>query len=131
MSGLRRAIKYFHSPLRIKWLPRHLVTPFDIRKCDEDEVLLFMAGAAKDRHAVERLKAKYKVGTAAELLPLIPKRHGRSLRSKLMDWLRRLEGSTPYEHYRHEVQMTKREERRRRHNGYVLSPLKHHRRIQW
>lgn len=105
--SILQAWRYFRIPSRIPPLPRDLITSFDIANCDEDELLILMSGKAKDRHAIKRLLEKYKVATAKELLALLPRRKPRSLRLRIMDWLRRAEGSYEHDPLRHQLKKPK------------------------
>lgn len=91
-------IEYFFA---WKWRPRiphHLVHPFDRTTASDDELLVMMAGRARDRQYIERLMKRHDVTTAAALLAKLPKRRGRpSLRERLDTLVMRLEGSQPYD----------------------------------
>jgi hypothetical protein len=117
MFILLKAFKYFHRSQPLPKLPRQLVTEFDPSCCSDDELIVFMAGAARDRHHVARLMRRYCVSTAAELLPLLPKTKPPSLRKRVLDWLRRLEGSTAYDPLAHSHNIQRRELKRELQGG--------------
>jgi hypothetical protein len=77
----------------MKRLPPDLITPFKIESVNEDYLLVLMAGKAKDPLGVKRRLEEYGVKTAAELLPLLPEPKRATLRTRVFNWLRRLEGS--------------------------------------
>lgn len=120
--SIRKAYRYFRIARRVAPLPRDLVTRFDILECDEDEILLILSGRVKDRHAIARLKERYGVTTALELLPLLPKRKPRSLQLRILDWLRRAEGS--YEHDPLRRQLRKEKKVKIRH-GITHTKMRH------
>lgn len=115
---------YFRRKKAIRRLPRDLVTPFDLRDANDDEILLMKASAAKDRHAVRRLLAHYKATSALEILPRLPAQRMISLKDKLLNWLRRLEGSSEHDPLRAELRRMNKNERYTIRHGYVETPLK-------
>lgn len=94
--SLRTAYKYFKTKKSVRRLPRDLITDFDVTALDDDELLLIMDGRVKDRHMIDRLRRQHGLQRAADLIPLLPRRKKTPLRKRIMDWLRRIEGS--YEH---------------------------------
>lgn len=95
--SIQHIIRYFRPPLpKIQRLPSELRSPFDwYDDASEDERLIMMTMRARSPQAVRRLMKAYGVDTAADLLPLLPKKRRPKLRERLKDWLMRLEGAKP------------------------------------
>jgi hypothetical protein len=68
----------------------------DVTQLDDDSRILIMAGLAKDELQAQRLMADYEAVTAWDVLTKLPNKKRRGLKHRLLDWLRRSEGS--YEH---------------------------------
>lgn len=82
---------------RIKRLPTHLVVAYDsARDIDEDTRLVMMALRSRDVMHVRLLETEYGK-TGIELLKALPKPQRKPLSERVLDFLRRLEGSLPYE----------------------------------
>lgn len=120
--SISKVYRYFKIARRVAPLPRDLVTRFDILECDEDEILLILSGRVKDRHAIARLKARYNVDSAIELLPLLPKRKPRPLKARILDWLRRAEGSYEHDPLRRQLRAAKKKNDR---HGITHTRMKH------
>jgi hypothetical protein len=118
------ARSYFRRKRTIRSLPRDLVTRYDLREANDDEIVLMKASAAKDRHAVKRLLAQYKASSALEILPHLPRQHVISMKDKLMNWLRRLEGSSEHDPLSAELRRMNRNEHYTIRHGYIETPLK-------
>lgn len=123
MSTVRNARAYFRRRKPIHRLPRDLVTPFDHSRLDENETLLLKAGAAKDRHGVRRLLQQYGTQRAIDILPHLPVRQVTALRTRIMNWLRRLEGSSEHDPLVAEIRRMNRSERYTIRHGYLETPL--------
>lgn len=115
---------YFRRKKRIKSLPRDLITKFDLSMATDDEVLLMKASAAKDRHAVQRLLAHYGATSALEIIPRLPVQRLTSFREKLLNWLRRLEGSSEHDPLNAAIRRMNRPDRYTIRHGYIETPLK-------
>lgn len=103
-------IKYFFGWTWRPRIPHHLVHPFDRTAASEDELLVMMAGRARDRTYIERLMRRHKASNAAELLARLPKRSGRpSVRERLDTLIMRLEGSQPYDPIRADLRQIRAE----------------------
>lgn len=68
----------------------------DVTRLDDDVRILIMARLAKDELQARKLMADYNAVTAWDVLSNLPPKQGKTLRARLMDWLRRSEGS--YDH---------------------------------
>jgi hypothetical protein len=84
-------------------IPHHLVNADEIAQANEDELLIFMAGKARDRHYIERMMRRYKAKNALELLARIPRRRRPSIQKRIRALIMRAEGSLPYDPIRKEV----------------------------
>lgn len=84
-------------------IPHHLVNPDEMANATEDELLIFMAGKARDPHYIERMMRRYKAKNALELLARIPKRKRPSIQKRIRALIMRWEGSLPYDPIRKEV----------------------------
>lgn len=96
-------IQYLFEWDRRPRIPTHLVTPFDIGAVSADELLVFKAGKARDRHYIERLMRKYKARNARELLLRIPRQRRPSIQKRIRALIMRWEGSLPYDPIRREL----------------------------
>lgn len=104
-------IKYFLHWDRRPRIPHHLVNRFDMTAVNEDELLILMAGKARDREYIERLMKRYQASTALELLQRLPKRKRPSIRDRFHALILRAEGSLPYDPLIREVRAIKAEAR--------------------
>lgn len=95
--------RYLKRSNRVKPISHELTTPYNPLDQSWDTLLVMMTARAKDPHAVERLKMKYGVDTAAALIPKLPPRRRISLRARLRTWLQRLEGSYAADPYKTEL----------------------------
>ena len=94
--SLKNVYRYFVVKLSpVGRLPTELVPDYDITAADPDDLLVMMTMKARSPAAVQRLKDKYGVKTAAELLPLLPKRKPPPIRERIRVWLMTLEGARP------------------------------------
>lgn len=100
------------------------MTRYDISQSTEDELLVYMATAAKDRHGVARLMRRYGVSTARDLLRRLPRKRRTPLKARLLRWLQRLEGSVPYDPWKHELAAARRDHKRRRRHGMAFVKMK-------
>lgn len=82
---------------RRRGLPAHLVTRFDMTDVSDDELLVFMAGRARDRAYVARLMKRHKAKDALELLSKLPTRKVPGLGYRIMTLFQRAFGATPYD----------------------------------
>lgn len=80
-------------------LENTLTSKYDRAAIGDDELLIMLAGVAKDPVEARRLMSEYEVANALELLKVIPKRQIH-WRRRLRSYLQSLEGSVtndPYE----------------------------------
>lgn len=85
----------FPKKNKIKYLSSELRSPIDGKQVKPEEVLMFMATAAKDRVGAQRVLSRYQVA-AYDVVPLLPRPRGQSLKDRLLAKLRRIEGSRKY-----------------------------------
>jgi hypothetical protein len=104
-------------------IPHHLVNPFEINQASEDELLIYMAGKARDRHYIERLKRKYKAKNAVELLDRLPKPKRTPLFQRMRSLIARWEGALPYDPMRREMHEIRRDAARTKVQGIRHSKL--------
>lgn len=121
------AVKYFRRKKPIRRLPRDLVTPFDLTRANEDEILLMKASAAKDRHAARRVLERYGAASALQVIPLLPKQYLMPLKRRLLNWLRRLEGSSEHDPLVTELRRMNQSERYTIRHGYLETPFEERR----
>lgn len=114
---------YFRRKKPIRRLPHDLVTPMDYATATDDESLLMKASAAKDRYGAARVLARYKATTALQVIPLLPKRKLMSFKEKLLNWLRRLEGSSEHDPLIKELRRLHTTERYTIRHGYIETPM--------
>lgn len=93
---LIREITFVHIREHLPHLPYHLVNPYSPDDVDDDARLILWSGKAKDPVAAKRLLEAAQARTALEL-DLKRPRPRANKRRRLLNWLRRLEGSTPTE----------------------------------
>lgn len=94
--SIRNAWKYFRPPLpKIERLPTEYSSRFDWNSATPDEQLVMMAGKARTPQAARLLMKKHGCTSAAQLLALLPRRKRPTLRSRIRDWLMRLQGARP------------------------------------
>lgn len=82
---------------RRRRLPSHFVTRFEVTDVTEDELLIFEAGRAKDRHYVRRLMRRYRAKDAIDLLSKLPRRRRPSVRGRMLALIQRALGVMPYD----------------------------------
>jgi len=95
-----KLITYFrHIKLadRLPPLPRGYSTEFDLRSVSDDETTLMRMSALRSPHSIERLKRRYGVSSAQELIDRLPKRHAARRGERLWPLLRRVFGTTRYD----------------------------------
>lgn len=126
--SVRQAKAYFRRKKPIKRLPRDLVTRYDPSSLTENDIILMKASAAKDRHAVTRLMTRHGVTNAAHILPHLPKQKLTRFRTKLLNWLRRLEGSSEHDPLERELALMHEGETFAIRHGYLETKLKSERR---
>lgn len=114
---------YFRRKKPIKRLPRDLVTPFDFTETTEDEALLMKASAAKDRHGVRRLLEHHRATSALQVIPLLKTRPLMPFKEKLLNWLRRLEGSSEHDPLIKELRRLNQKTTYTIRHGYLETPL--------
>ncbi len=93
MNAVSKLVKQLNKQHRIARLPTELINTYKVGEQDADTLLILMSAQARDPHAVQRLMQRYNVTSAAELIPLLPKRKRPNWKKRLLNWLRRLEGS--------------------------------------
>lgn len=76
-------------------IPRQLINPYDLRKANEDERLLMLAGYARSPDAARLLMKKRGIQSAAEMFRLYPKKRPNFLKRRVINLIRWAEG-----HYR-------------------------------
>jgi hypothetical protein len=91
-------------------IPHHLVNADEIGQANEDELLIFMAGKARDRHYIERMMRRYHARNALDLLARIPKRKRPSIQKRIREMVMRFEGSLPYDPIRKEIRAMRAEQ---------------------
>jgi hypothetical protein len=93
---MKKMIRYLRRQQKIFAPGRELRLDYDTTmQIDEDIQLIIMSGKAKDPIGAARLLDEYKVETAAELIPLLPKRKRPSIKARLLRWVQRLLGLYP------------------------------------
>jgi hypothetical protein len=97
MSRLLRYFRHIKMVDRLPRVPRGYSTDFDLRAVSEDEAALMRMSALRSPHSVERLKRRYGVSSADELIAILPKRHKPRRGERLMPLLRRVFGTTRYD----------------------------------
>lgn len=117
-------IKYFLHWDRRPRIPHHLVNRFDMTAVNEDEMLILMAGKARDREYIARLMKRYQASTALELLQRLPKRKHPGFRHKLMTLIHRWEGSLPYDPMRREMHEIRKAQRRSANQGIRFTRMR-------
>lgn len=122
--SVRQAKAYFRRRKPIKRLPRDLITRYDPAHLNDDDLVLMKASAAKDRHAVRRLMQAHGVTSAAHILPHLPRQKMTSYRIRLMNWLRRLEGSSEHDPLAKELALMNQGETFSIRHGYLETKLK-------
>jgi hypothetical protein len=97
---MSKLIRYFtHIPLanRLPKVPRGYSTDFDLKRVSEDEAALMKMSALRSPHSIERLKRRYGVASARDLVELLPKRHKPHKGERLWPLIRRVFGTTSYD----------------------------------
>jgi hypothetical protein len=97
---MSKLIRYFtHIPLanRLPKVPRGYSTDFDLKRVSEDEAALMNMSALRSPHSIERLKKRYGVASARDLVELLPKRHKARKGERLWPLVRRVFGTTRYD----------------------------------
>lgn len=90
---MKKMIRYLRKQQRIFAPGRELRLDYDTTmQLDQDIQLIIMSGKAKDPIGAQRLMEAYKVETAAELIPLLPKRKRPTIKARLLSWVQRLLG---------------------------------------
>jgi hypothetical protein len=95
-----KIIRYFrHIPLanRLPPVPRGYSSEFDMKAVSQDESALMKMSALRSPHSIERLKRRYGVKSAADLVNLLPKRHKARKGERLWPLIRRVFGTTRYD----------------------------------
>lgn len=97
MSKLVRYFTHIKLADRLPRVPRGYSTEFNMKGLSEDEAALLKMSALRSPHSIERLKRRYGVTTARELVALLPKRHKARKGARLMPLIRRVFGTTAYD----------------------------------
>lgn len=93
---LWRELTFIHLRDHLPHLPAQLVNPYDPRALTVDEQLVMMSGRARD--PAKAVQVIQEAGAASALdMDLRREKPKANKRERLMNWLRRLEGSTPTE----------------------------------
>lgn len=93
---LYRLLTWIHPREYLPRLPTQLINPYHPRELTDDEQLILLAGKARDPEQARQLMRDAGV-TSALGLDLSRPRPKANIRERLLNWLRRLEGSTPTE----------------------------------
>lgn len=112
---------------RRRGLPAHLVTRFDITAVSDDELIVFMAGRARDRAYIARLMKRHKAKNAVELLGKLPVRRPPGLGYRIMTLFQRAFGATPYDPTRR-IFRQHQNGMRQPYDGFHLNELRRRRR---
>lgn len=88
--------QHFHPKKKVRPLPRHLVSAFNILDLSYDIVAVLLTARAKDPTEVRRLIKKHGVKDGYDLIDKLPSRRKTTFNERLMILLRRLEGSQKY-----------------------------------
>lgn len=104
-------ISYLFAYKRRPFISRHLTTPFDIETISEDDLLVLMAGRARDPQYVQWLMRKHKATTTMELLQKLPRRRRTPFRQRLRSLIARWEGALPYDPIRRDLRTMRHEAR--------------------
>lgn len=97
MGKLWRYFRHITLANRLPPVPRGYSTDFELRAVSEDEATLMRMSALRSPHSVERLKRRYGVESAQELIAQLPKRHKARRGARFWPLLRRIAGTTPYD----------------------------------
>lgn len=121
--SVRGARAYFRRKRPIRRLSRDLITSFDLSTATDDEVLLMKASAAKDRHGARRVLERYRATSALDVLPRLPRHILMPMRTRLLHWLQRLEGSSEHDPLDRELRRLNRSEAYTIRHGYLETRL--------
>jgi hypothetical protein len=97
MSKLIRYFTHISLADRLPRVPRGYSTDFDLKAVSDDEAALMRMSALRSPHSIERLKRRYAVQSARELVAMLPKKHKPYRGARLMPLIRRVFGTTAYD----------------------------------
>lgn len=101
MSAIYR---YLTHKRRGRRLPAQLVTPFEMSRVTQEELFIFEAAKARDRHYIKALMRLYRVSTARALLAVLPRqRRHPGLARRFVSLYTRALGLLTYDPLRHEM----------------------------
>lgn len=79
--------------VKLPQLHKSLKNPYEMGAVSDETALVMMIGRVRDPFEADKLLAQYRATSAAELLSRLPKRPPPDYRTKLQNWLRRIEGA--------------------------------------
>lgn len=95
------ALNYMYPRRKYKAVPRQTINYYKMgNEVTEDERILMLLNKARNPQAARQLMERYNVKSAAEIIPILPKKRRRSFKSRLKQLLLKLDGHTPGDHYR-------------------------------
>ncbi len=86
--------RFINRGKNVPHLPGGIASPIKIKRLSDDQKILIMAGLAKDERSAAALMEKWNAETALDVL-MKEKVVRRRWQERLMDWLRRIEGTLP------------------------------------
>ena len=101
MRAIRNLIIYFYPPRHWRQPPRQIISRYSMRgEVSEQERLLMLLNKARSPQAARQLMDQYKVDTAADLLPKLPKKQKISFSARLRELVFRIDGHQTGDPYR-------------------------------